>query len=240
MGKQDVSTPPMAAMEPETIAVSVSAPDAGACLGGSRRCWPEKRRGSGYPPYAIPDMLAGRTYLELATIRFPSGEIRRQLMDDPVISSPTGLTVLEGEHTAGWLYELQSGDDQYLSLRLRPSRYRVDLVQTAAIELEGIAGVDDPWWLRFDVQTNAGGVPGLIRQRILLFHFACQRWTLMHDQFVEPTDHTLRVETRDWPGRFIEDGTLRVLARIRWDGPRPNLSSGTQVSVDQARWQTLH
>ncbi len=139
---------------------------------------------------------------------------------------PTAASVLSGTPVSGGVAQLQGSDDAY-------SRLQASGKNAMQVSITGKASKAQASELRFSVEAAATG--STTRQDIALFDFAAGAWVTLRQGIATTTDATVVTATTNQPGRFIEAGTLRVLARVTFV-PSGGKRVVTSARIDQASW----
>jgi probable HAF family extracellular repeat protein len=145
--------------------------------------------------------------------------------DAPETIAPIALSVLAGVPVSGGVAQLQASDDSYLRVQETGQR-------TMQVTVTGHASRPGAAELRFAIEAAAQG--STTRQQVALFDFSARQWVTLSDRTATSTDSTVEVRA-DRAARFIEPGSLRVVARITFtpSGPRRVVTS---ARIDRASW----
>jgi hypothetical protein len=123
---------------------------------------------------------------------------------------PESFEVTRGVLSGGGIDDLLAGDDAYVRVEAR--RPTEVAAASAEIVVSGTLPVDAPAELWFTLEAATSGDP--VRQRIELFNFETQSWERLDERDAPTADTTVNVRVTDDPGRFVEDGSGAVRARI--------------------------
>ena len=87
-------------------------------------------------------------------------------------------------------------------------------IAAASVEIEvtGTALVATPPDLTFITEVATGGDP--VRVRIELFDYDSGRWVNVHEEDASSEDRQIRVRMAEDAGRFVDDDTLEMKARV--------------------------
>lgn len=146
--------------------------------------------------------------------------------DAPETIAPTALSVLAGVPVSGGVAQVQASDDAYLRVQETGQR-------TIQVTVTGQASRADAAELRFAIEAAAQG--STTRQQVALFDFGARQWVTLSDRTATSTDTTVEGRTTDRPARFIEPGTLRVVARVTFT-PSGSRRVVTSARIDRASW----
>jgi choice-of-anchor B domain-containing protein len=150
----------------------------------------------------------------------------------PITVYPTSFSLLRGLVVSGGLQDLRESDDSWLVLRpgivLSGEEAPIQLV------LEGVSPIQTPMELAFRLEAHAS--VGNIQQTIELYDFSTQQFQQVDQRMATLSDSVVTVSITNQPERFVEQGTGRVRARIRYKSIGPVLTYPWFVSVDQSIW----
>jgi probable HAF family extracellular repeat protein len=140
--------------------------------------------------------------------------------------APAALSVLSGVLVLGDAAQLQGSDDVYLRLQETGAR-------PMQVSITGQASRQSAAELRFAIEAAAQG--STTRQQVALFDFTARQWVTVSSRTATAGDSIVEVRMADRPARFIEPGSLRVVARVTFT-PSGARRVVTSARVDRAFW----
>jgi hypothetical protein len=166
--------------------------------------------------------LGQGSVIEAAIDAFEIFDIECGVEGEPVF--PDAFEVTRGVLLVGGLDELLSSDDARLNVGARrPTEIAASSVE---IELTGTSPTETPSALAFTVEAASSGDPA--NQIIELFNYDSTQWERLDVRAATNSDRTVTVNVTTNPGRFVEDGTGEMKARVgfldlgvtfpSWDG----------------------
>lgn len=147
---------------------------------------------------------------------------------------PDSFEVTRGQFLSGDIQDLLAGDDAYVRVNaIRPTK-----VAAASVEIvvEGTLPVDAPTELWFTLEAATTGTP--VRQRTELFNFDTQEWEEIDERDAPMNDSIVSLRVTENPGRFVEDGSGDVRARIGYHDRGVNFV-GWGGRYDQTIWRIV-
>lgn len=150
----------------------------------------------------------------------------------PEIIYPSSFSLFRGQVVSGSLQDLRESDDSWLVLRpgivLSGEEAPVQLV------VEGTSPIQSP--LEFAFRLEAHVSVSNIQQTLELYDFSTQEYRQVDQRMATLSDSVVNVSITSQPERFVEQGTGRVRARIRYKSLGPVLTYPWFVFVDQTIW----
>lgn len=122
----------------------------------------------------------------------------------------TSMQVTRGEHVSGTAGDLSSANDAYVEVASRRSSVVADA--SAEIVISGTALQDNPRALQFVLEASTDGLPTI--ERIEFWNFELQRWDTVAERNGTTGDTVQTASVLSSAGRYIDDGTLEVRARL--------------------------
>lgn len=151
--------------------------------------------------------------------------------------NPTTMSVTRGVHQSGTLQDLLESDNQYVVIQQRPPFLVSD--PHAQLTVETTAPVANPKVIQFHLEASSNALPqSAVVQKIELFNFTSNNWEMVDTRNITSSDSVVEVATGTNANRFVQAGTLKMVARIGWfdNGTLfPNWVSRT----DRVFWQIL-
>lgn len=152
--------------------------------------------------------LGQGSVIEAAIDAFSVFDIECEVEGDPVF--PDAFEVTRGVLLTGGLPELLSSDDDRVNVgAVRPSEIASSSVE---IELTGTSPTDAPSAIGFTVEAASSGNPA--NQVIDLFNYDTGQWERVDARAATDQDRTTTVNVTTDPGRFVQDGTGEMKARV--------------------------
>lgn len=126
------------------------------------------------------------------------------------LSKPTQFVVTQGDLVEGVLPDLSESDESHVVVEAR--RPTEIASASAEIEVTGTASADNPQELRLLVEAASSGAP--VRQQVRLFNYDGGAWETLDERDATPGDSFVNISVTQNAGRFIQNGTLQMRARI--------------------------
>jgi hypothetical protein len=136
------------------------------------------------------------------------------------------VSFLSGSNISGGTPQLQNSDDAYV-------RAQTTARKALPVSMTGLASKAQTSELRFTVEAAAVG--SSTQQEIALYDFTTRTWVTVRQGSATTTDATVTVAVTDRPARFIEGGTLRLMARVTFV-PSGGKKATTSARIDRAFW----
>lgn len=151
------------------------------------------------------------------------------------ILPPEAFTVVVGDLVSGDLGDLLESDDERVVIRNHPPASI--LAPAIEVEFAGTSPAGSEIILTFRLEALSTAVPRTVPQRIDLFNFETDQWDQLDLRFATGEDSVAEVVVSDDAGRYVEEGTGRVAARVRWMNPGTVINAGWRSEIDQAVWE---
>ena len=140
-----------------------------------------------------------------------------------------------GELLSGGIAELADSDDAYVVIRNRapPS----PLEPSIEIVVEGETAVATPTDITFTAEASCTAFPPAIPQHIELYDFEAGGWVTLDERFATRTDSTVEVVVEEGAACFVETGTGRLRARVRWFNSGATILPDWRANIDLTVWK---
>ncbi|MBA3725935.1 MAG: hypothetical protein H0W86_05675 [Armatimonadetes bacterium] len=145
----------------------------------------------------------------------PNSDTRHYFVEYPVRLFdvlPETFQVTRGNHVFGVLSDLFESDDRYIIIGSRYPFAVSDPSAQLVIETTAPPGNVRVAGVLFE---SAASIFNII-QRVELFDFSANRWVILDERSAGTNDSEVLATNSDNPGRFVQQGTLRVRARFGW------------------------
>jgi hypothetical protein len=148
------------------------------------------------------------------------------------VALPSGFEVTRGELAQGDLEDLFGSDDAKVVVDAR----RPTEVSVASVEIEvtGMSTSEAPRSFQFVLEASSAGAPAV--QRVELYNYDTDSWEIMDERSPSPSDAVVSVLVEADTGRFIDNGTLQMKARIGYHD-RGVSFPGWSGNYDVASWR---
>ena len=148
------------------------------------------------------------------------------------VALPSAFEVTRGELIQGDLEDLFGSDDAKVVVDAR----RPDEVSVASVEIEvtGASTSEAPRSFQFVLEASSVAAPAV--QRIELYNYDTDSWETVDERAPDPSDTVVSVLINVDTGRFIENGTLEMMARIGYHDLGVNFL-GWSGNYDVASWR---
>ncbi len=189
------------------------------------------------PNGPIHELMDGLWYINIHTVNFPDGEIRGQVIMRP--TEAEDFTINLGSQKSGALVDLNFDDNQYLVMdpQFLASRYQLELI------VEGTSHRAEPINLEFIIESKVFNFVGTVQQSVELFNYDSGQYEVVDTRLATSADSVYFETISTNPGRFVEDGTNAVKARIRFQNSLPfwvtriaNLYLPFRTNLDRFLW----
>ncbi len=180
-------------------------------------------------PFAVADMTAAFGW-NIGTLD-PGESFTVNFLIKPIpqisVVSPDSYLVTRGSYIGGGVAELAASDNADLAIR----RSAQDIQSRTEFEVEATSPTDSP--SSMDV-TLEGSVfaRSAVNQTIELFDYVATDWVAIDTSAASRfSDNTVMASATGDLSRFVEAGTLRMKARVRFQSvnPRQNFASNTDL-----------
>jgi M6 family metalloprotease-like protein len=173
------------------------------------------------------------TKLQINPVGVFGGKLRVNVtIGEPVPA--TALNVLRGDITGGGQAQINSSDNQFLTVRASATGSRQD--PPVWVEYEAVHTGPTIGALRFELEARSNVV---IRQRVQLFNWLTGVWDTVSDRDATLTDSFVEADINSNVARYVQAGTGRMRARTEWFLDRPVILFPFTINIDQARWKIL-
>lgn len=148
-------------------------------------------------------------------------------------SPPMSMTIRSGNLTGGSLADVLTSNNQYATFLVNTASETI--YEPIAVDFESVAPVANPSQLHFVIE--AGVDFSVINRRIYLFDFVAAQWVLMDDRVATLGDSSAKVSVTSNASRFVQAGTLKVLARTGWELTSADSTQPWHARIDYVAWQ---
>jgi photosystem II stability/assembly factor-like uncharacterized protein len=145
---------------------------------------------------------------------------------------PLSYTFVRGSAAGGGLSDLFNSDDSWLIGA--PSPFFALTSDPIELVVNGTSPLTAPAAMNLQIESRVS--PGRTMQRVEFWNFATSAWELVYSGDSTATDSTITVPAPGSVARFVEPGTQKVRAKVRW---RPGVFSvgNWRASIDRIAWQ---
>lgn len=148
------------------------------------------------------------------------------------VALPNDFEVTRGIHAQGELDDLFASDDARVVIQAtRPSKVAA---ASAEIVVTGASTGESPSSFQFVLESSSDGTP--VVQRISLYNYDLDDWEVVDERAPSGSDATVNVLIDTDTGRFVEDGTLEMMARIGFHDEGVNFLNWSG-NYDVASWR---
>jgi carboxypeptidase B len=188
----------------------------------------------------------GVTFTDRMVVRFTANDANQQSIVESGVDgftvatvtcesgdviAPSEFEVIRGVHTGGTIDELLDSDDEYVQVEARlPDEVAAP---SAQIEIRGTSPIASPTVLTFVVEAASSGSPA--EQQIELYDFVSSSWVMLDARGAPSNDTVVTVTVNVNAGRYVDDGTLEVRARVGY-GDRGVTFPAWGGRYDRAYW----
>jgi hypothetical protein len=123
---------------------------------------------------------------------------------------PDSLQVNVGQLLSGDVSDLLVSDNQYVQVRNVPASSL--LANSVEIEMTGVVSNESPSALELTLEAATNGVPS--EQRVQFFNYDSGFWDFVDVRSAQSSDNSITVTIASNPGRYIQNGSGQVKARI--------------------------